>query len=68
MNKQTVEKIALAYKELLNIPVKGTDTVRMAKALSWLESAHAELTQELKENEVKEENLMRREVGYLDSK
>lgn len=56
MNKQTVEKIALAYKELLNIPVKGTDTVRMAKALSWLESVHAELTQELNKNIYKEED------------
>ena len=51
MNKQTIVTLEQAYRELIEIPVKGVDTARMAKALSWIENVHTDLIQELKKQE-----------------
>ena len=55
MRKQTVDKVAMAYQELVQIPCRGVDTIHMSKALTWLESVYSELTKELNESEQNKE-------------
>ena len=51
MKQQTIKNLVQAYQELVQIPVKGADTARMAKALTWIESVHEDLIQEYKQQE-----------------